>query len=72
MPACRGPSERTSRDYVETIQVADDLAGTLPDEDAAPLRKTIAGLRVSVFIVRSVVELYWGGRDVSLKARLRL
>jgi len=49
-------SERTSRDYVETIQVAEELAGTLPQDDAVALRKTLAGLRVSVYIVRAVVE----------------
>jgi hypothetical protein len=49
-------SERTSRDYVETIQVADDLTGVLTATDAEPLRKTLAGLRVPVFVVRTVVE----------------
>jgi azurin len=49
-------SERTSRDYVESIQVADDLAGVLAAADADPLRKTLATLRVPVFVVRSVVE----------------
>jgi hypothetical protein len=50
------PSERTSRDYVEAIQVADDLAGVLPADQADPLRQSLSGLRVAVFIVRSVVE----------------
>lgn len=49
-------SERTSRDYVETIQVADELVGSLPAEEAGALRKTIVGLRVPVFVVRAVVE----------------
>ncbi|HEX2852199.1 MAG TPA: PVC-type heme-binding CxxCH protein [Opitutaceae bacterium] len=49
-------NERTSRDYVETIQIADELAGTLPSEDAAALRNDLRGLRVSVFVVRAVVE----------------
>ena len=49
-------SERTSRDYVEAIQVADDLASTLPSEDADALRKNLSGLRVATFIVRAVVE----------------
>jgi azurin/glucose/arabinose dehydrogenase len=49
-------SERTSRDYVETVQIADELAGTLPPADADPLRKTLAGLRVPVFVIRAVVE----------------
>ncbi|MEO7413431.1 MAG: PVC-type heme-binding CxxCH protein, partial [Opitutaceae bacterium] len=49
-------SERTNRDYVETIQIVDDLAGTLPAEVAESLRKDLSGLRVPVFIVRAVVE----------------
>ncbi len=49
-------NERTSRDYVETIQIADDLAGHLAPEEAATLRKTIAGLRVNVYVVRTVPE----------------
>ena len=49
-------NERTSRDYVETIQIADDLAGTLPAEEAETLRKTISGLRVAVYVVRAVFE----------------
>ncbi len=49
-------SERTSRDYVEAIQVADDLTGTLPAEESEALRKTLSGLRVATFIVRAVVE----------------
>lgn len=50
------PSERTSRDYVETIQVADELAGTLPPAEAEPLRARLTTLRVAVFVVRSVHE----------------
>ena len=49
-------NERTSRDYVETIQIADELAGTLPADESEALRKTIAGLRVPVYVVRTVVE----------------
>jgi glucose/arabinose dehydrogenase/lysophospholipase L1-like esterase len=48
--------QRTSRDYVETIQVADELAGTLLPADASALREALAGLRVSVFVIRAVVE----------------
>ncbi len=50
------PSERTSRDYVEAIQVADELTATIPGEEADPIRKSLSGLRVAVFIVRSVFE----------------
>jgi azurin len=49
-------SERTGRDYVETIQIADELAGTLPANEADALRTQIAGLRVAVYVVRSVIE----------------
>ncbi|MBL9185883.1 MAG: hypothetical protein JNK23_00250 [Opitutaceae bacterium] len=49
-------SERTSRDYVEAIQVADDLASTLPAGEADTLRQQLSGLRVASFIVRAVVE----------------
>ena len=50
------PSERTSRDYTETIQIADDLAGSLPTDAAAPLRSKLATLRVAVFVIRTVHE----------------
>jgi len=49
-------SDRTRRDYIETIQVADELAGTLPPAEKETLRKSIAGLRVSSFLIRAVVE----------------
>ncbi|MBL9207078.1 MAG: HEAT repeat domain-containing protein [Opitutaceae bacterium] len=55
--AARVPTaERTRRDYVDTIQVADELVALLPPADADPLRKAIVGLRVPVFVVRTVVE----------------
>ncbi len=50
------PSERTQRDYVETVQVAESLVDTVPTAEADTLRKTIAGLRVSSFVIRAVVE----------------
>ena len=50
------PSERTSRDYVETIQVADELAGSLPAAEAEALRTKLTTLRVPVFVIRSVHE----------------
>jgi glucose/arabinose dehydrogenase/azurin len=49
-------SERTSRDYAETVQVAEELAATLPAAEADALRQTLAGLRVPTFVVRAVVE----------------
>ncbi len=50
------PNERTGRDYVESVQVAEDLAGLLPANEADALRQTLSGLRVAVFVVRAVVE----------------
>ncbi len=58
------PSERTERnifgqlrrDYSETVQVADDLVGTLPAAEAETLRATLAGLRVAVFTVTTIPE----------------
>ncbi len=49
-------SERTSREYVETIQVADELAGVQPADEASALRQALSKLRVPVYIVRAVVE----------------
>ena len=50
------PSERNGRDYVEAIQVADALAATLPATESETLRKKLLGLRVNVYVIRSVVE----------------
>ena len=49
-------NRRTSREYVETIQIADELAGSLPPAEADALRQSLARLRVPVFVIRSVVE----------------
>jgi azurin/glucose/arabinose dehydrogenase len=49
-------SERTDRNYVETIQVAEDLAGALPAEESTKLRDQLSKLRVLSFVVRAVVE----------------
>ncbi len=49
-------SERTGRDYIETVQVAGLLVDNLPAAEAAPLRATLAGLRVASFVVRTVAE----------------
>jgi glucose/arabinose dehydrogenase/azurin len=49
-------SARTTPDYVETVQFASDVAGYLPAAKAAPLRAKLKGLRVPVFIIRSVRE----------------
>ncbi|HVY72059.1 MAG TPA: discoidin domain-containing protein, partial [Verrucomicrobiae bacterium] len=48
--------DRTSQDFVETVQLAGDLAGFLPADKAAALRTDLKGLRVAVFVLRTVRE----------------
>lgn len=48
--------ERTSQEFIETLQVANDMAGRLPAAEATALRKELRNLSVSVFVVRTVVE----------------
>ncbi len=48
--------ERTAQDYLETVQFAGDLAGQLPAEQAAALRKELKELRVAAFFVGTVRE----------------
>ncbi len=50
------PAERTGRDYVEAVQVADELAGFFPDQEGTALRDEMRGLRVAAFVVRTVRE----------------
>jgi glucose/arabinose dehydrogenase/azurin len=51
------PAEaRTALDFVQTVQVARDLAGFLPAESAAALRRELRDLSVSVFVIRTVRE----------------
>ncbi|HTI68525.1 MAG TPA: PVC-type heme-binding CxxCH protein [Candidatus Limnocylindria bacterium] len=47
---------RTSQTYVETVQFAGDLAGTLPSEQATALRKELREFRVPMFVIRTVRE----------------
>jgi azurin len=47
---------RTSQDYVETVQVAGDLAGLLPADQAATFRKELKDYRVAVFVIHTVRE----------------
>jgi azurin len=49
-------TERTSLEYVETVQFAGDLAGFLPADRAAQVRSRLRELRVPVFVVRTVRE----------------
>jgi azurin len=48
--------ERTTPEYVQSIQLAGDLASLAPSEKAAALRKDLKELRVSVFVVNTVRE----------------
>jgi azurin len=49
-------SERTSQEYIETMNVATDLAGALPVDQATALRKELRGLSVPVFVIKAVRE----------------
>jgi len=48
--------ERTAQEFIETTQVANDLAGQLPAAEATALRKELRALSVSVFVIRTVIE----------------
>lgn len=48
--------ERTSQDYVSTVQFATDLAGLLAPGDASALLGQLKQLRVAVYVVRTVRE----------------
>lgn len=47
---------RTAQDYIETMNVASDLAGALPADQATALRKELRGLSVPVFVIKTVRE----------------
>jgi azurin len=49
-------AQRTSQQYVETVQAGNELAGLLPPADSARLRKELRGLGVSVSVVKTVRE----------------
>jgi azurin len=49
-------SGRTTQDYVEAVQIATDLAGLLPADQADALRKDLKTLRVAVFVITTVRE----------------
>ncbi|HEY1172811.1 MAG TPA: PVC-type heme-binding CxxCH protein [Verrucomicrobiae bacterium] len=48
--------DRTAQEFIETLQVANDLAGQLPANEATTLRKELRAISVSVFVIRTVVE----------------
>jgi len=47
---------RTTQDYSQIVQLAGDLAGLLPAEQAANARKELRELHVSLFVIRTVRE----------------
>jgi azurin len=47
---------RTGEDYIEAIQLAGDLAGCLPAEQSTRMQNELRGLRVPVFVIRTVRE----------------
>ncbi len=49
-------AERTSQDYVETVQLAGDLAASLPAPPSASFQSDLRALRVPVFVIRTVRE----------------
>ncbi|MDB6077501.1 MAG: hypothetical protein JWO82_1248 [Akkermansiaceae bacterium] len=48
--------DRTSQDYTEVVQVANDLTGLMTPDRAATARKVLKDLRVNVFVVKTVRE----------------
>ncbi|MBM3855569.1 MAG: dehydrogenase, partial [Verrucomicrobia bacterium] len=51
-PAAR----RSSQEFVETLQLGQELANLLPPQDAAPLRRALRALGVGVFVVKAPRE----------------
>ena len=49
-------AKRSEEDYIETVQVAQELAGYLPSEQSTSLRKQLRKLSVAVFVVKTVHE----------------
>jgi glucose/arabinose dehydrogenase/azurin/lysophospholipase L1-like esterase len=49
-------SERTAQDFIETVNVAGDLAGALPADRATALRRELRELGVTVFVIKTVRE----------------
>lgn len=47
---------RTTQDYSEVVQVANELASLLSPERAAAARKVLADLKVNVFVIKAVPE----------------
>jgi glucose/arabinose dehydrogenase/azurin len=49
-------ADRTSQDYVETVQLAGDLAASLSSPPSAGFQNELRALRVPVFLIRTVRE----------------
>ncbi len=50
------PAERTTQEFLSTLQLAGDMLALLPAAEAAQLRKDLKELRVAVFVVTTVRE----------------
>jgi len=48
--------ERTAQDFIETVNVASDLASALPADRATALRRELRDLGVAVFVIKAVRE----------------
>jgi glucose/arabinose dehydrogenase/azurin/lysophospholipase L1-like esterase len=48
--------ERTSDDFIQAVQTADELAGLLPEAQAQAVRADLKQVRVAVYIIRTVRE----------------
>jgi glucose/arabinose dehydrogenase/azurin len=49
-------NDRTSQDYIEIVQLAGDLAASLPAPPSATFQNDLRALRVPVFVIRTVRE----------------
>jgi glucose/arabinose dehydrogenase/azurin len=49
-------SDRTSEDYIEIVQLAGDLAASLPAPPSPGFKNDLSSLRVPVFVIRTVRE----------------
>ncbi len=48
--------KRTGQEFVEAVQFGNQIAGFLPDAEAARIRKELRSLGVSVFVVKTIRE----------------
>ena len=47
---------RTAQEYIETVQVANELSALLPAPDAAAARQALKELRVNVYVIKTLRE----------------